>query len=254
MIKKTFVYILLIATLSTAAILVPVNNASAHRDGCHRWHSCPSDSGSYVCGDLGYTSGCGTSSTIKVRTPVKTTKVDTKESVIRYKTVTRYNPSEYSGYKKVITPGATGISISKSTIQLTDGVEVSRSNPTSAVSINAIDEVIEVGNRAKPVCKFTKITEMKGGMFNSNKGKYIAEGFCVADTKIVLYQNDKKVSSTKTNKDGYFEFKKLKRADKPSWLTIYDKKGNKGTQLSEKTLVTFTQSKYITEYNILRKI
>lgn len=28
--------------------------ASAHRSGCHRWHSCPSDSGSYTCGDLGY--------------------------------------------------------------------------------------------------------------------------------------------------------------------------------------------------------
>ena len=32
--------------------------ASAHRSGCHRWHSCPSDTGSYVCGDLGYISGC----------------------------------------------------------------------------------------------------------------------------------------------------------------------------------------------------
>lgn len=31
---------------------------SAHRSGCHRWHSCPSDTGSYVCGDLGYYSGC----------------------------------------------------------------------------------------------------------------------------------------------------------------------------------------------------
>lgn len=34
--------------------------AQAHRDGCHRWHSCPSDHGTYVCGDLGYTSGCPT--------------------------------------------------------------------------------------------------------------------------------------------------------------------------------------------------
>src|SRR4051794_16645005 len=34
-------------------------SADAHQSGCHRWHSCPSDSGSYVCGDLGYTSGCG---------------------------------------------------------------------------------------------------------------------------------------------------------------------------------------------------
>lgn len=32
--------------------------ATAHRSGCHRWHSCPSDTGSYTCGDLGYCSGC----------------------------------------------------------------------------------------------------------------------------------------------------------------------------------------------------
>ncbi len=32
--------------------------ASAHQSGCHRWHSCPSDSGSYVCGDTGYCSQC----------------------------------------------------------------------------------------------------------------------------------------------------------------------------------------------------
>src|SRR5262245_50599923 len=30
----------------------------AHRSGCHRWHSCPSDTGSYVCGNLGYCSQC----------------------------------------------------------------------------------------------------------------------------------------------------------------------------------------------------
>lgn len=28
--------------------------ALAHRSGCHRWHSCPSDRGTYTCGDLGY--------------------------------------------------------------------------------------------------------------------------------------------------------------------------------------------------------
>ena len=32
--------------------------AEAHRSGCHRWHSCPSDSGSYICGDIGYCSAC----------------------------------------------------------------------------------------------------------------------------------------------------------------------------------------------------
>jgi hypothetical protein len=30
----------------------------AHRDDCHRWHSCPSHGGSYVCGDLGYNDEC----------------------------------------------------------------------------------------------------------------------------------------------------------------------------------------------------
>jgi endonuclease G len=32
--------------------------ASAHRSGCHRWHSCPSDRGTYTCGDMGQCSGC----------------------------------------------------------------------------------------------------------------------------------------------------------------------------------------------------
>lgn len=32
--------------------------SQAHQNGCHRWHSCPSDTGSYVCGDLGYYTYC----------------------------------------------------------------------------------------------------------------------------------------------------------------------------------------------------
>jgi hypothetical protein len=39
-------------------LLVFVKPTFAHQSGCHRWHSCPSDTGSYTCGDLGYTSGC----------------------------------------------------------------------------------------------------------------------------------------------------------------------------------------------------
>src|SRR2546428_14166720 len=30
-----------------------ISAVEAHRSGCHRWHSCPSDRGTYVCGDLG---------------------------------------------------------------------------------------------------------------------------------------------------------------------------------------------------------
>lgn len=51
-----------------------VQNTSlyAHRDGCHRWHSCPSDTGSYVCGDLGYDDECPKKS--------KSKKVDSDKS------------------------------------------------------------------------------------------------------------------------------------------------------------------------------
>lgn len=45
--------------VAAAALGVGASPAAAHRDGCHRWHSCPSDTGSYVCGDLGYFSECG---------------------------------------------------------------------------------------------------------------------------------------------------------------------------------------------------
>lgn len=38
--------------------IITVSLADAHRSVCHRWHSCPSDSGSYICGDRGYCSQC----------------------------------------------------------------------------------------------------------------------------------------------------------------------------------------------------
>ena len=38
--------------------LFAVPSASAHRSGCHAAHSCPSDTGSYVCGDTGNYTYC----------------------------------------------------------------------------------------------------------------------------------------------------------------------------------------------------
>jgi hypothetical protein len=52
----------LLLVAAGVALMLPLGSAGpagAHRDGCHRWHSCPSDTGSYVCGDLGYDSQCG---------------------------------------------------------------------------------------------------------------------------------------------------------------------------------------------------
>ena len=51
-------YLLVVIVVSGfLAITIPTESFS-HQDGCHRWHSCPSDSGSYTCGDTGYCSEC----------------------------------------------------------------------------------------------------------------------------------------------------------------------------------------------------
>ncbi len=47
-----------LAFLLAFAFLVLPWEASSHRSGCHRWHSCTSDRGTYVCGDQGYCSQC----------------------------------------------------------------------------------------------------------------------------------------------------------------------------------------------------
>lgn len=43
----------LLCLIITVSVAVP-SLALAHRSGCHNLHTCPSDSNTYVCGDLGY--------------------------------------------------------------------------------------------------------------------------------------------------------------------------------------------------------
>lgn len=41
--------------IASLGIQVTISSeAESHQSGCHRWHSCPSHSGSYTCGDLGH--------------------------------------------------------------------------------------------------------------------------------------------------------------------------------------------------------
>jgi hypothetical protein len=56
--KKYFVITLTLLVIVFGMYSIILPDASAHRSGCHRWHSCPSDTGSYTCGDTGYCSGC----------------------------------------------------------------------------------------------------------------------------------------------------------------------------------------------------
>ena len=50
--------LVLLATIGLTLNVVAAP-AFAHRNGCHRWHSCPSDTGAYVCGDTGHYNYCG---------------------------------------------------------------------------------------------------------------------------------------------------------------------------------------------------
>src|SRR5918992_3961428 len=56
-----YALIIILTTILTSIAIIPISptESLAHRDGCHRWHSCPSDDGSYVCGDLGHDDECG---------------------------------------------------------------------------------------------------------------------------------------------------------------------------------------------------
>jgi hypothetical protein len=64
---------------ATVATSVTLDDASAHQSGCHRWHTCPSDTGSYTCGDLGYPCTTGTSPTpAPAPTPAPTTPYSDK--------------------------------------------------------------------------------------------------------------------------------------------------------------------------------
>ena len=47
----------LFASLLALAIFL-AGPATAHRSGCHAWHSCPSDHATYICGDTGHCSQC----------------------------------------------------------------------------------------------------------------------------------------------------------------------------------------------------
>jgi micrococcal nuclease len=44
--------------LSLVLLMVCLTRTEAHRSGCHRWHSCPSDHGTSTCGDLGSCRPC----------------------------------------------------------------------------------------------------------------------------------------------------------------------------------------------------
>lgn len=77
-------WLLLLSLMLALGLVLSVNDLGfAHRSGCHRWHSCPSDTGSYVCGDKGYTSQCPQTNTSQPVSPVLSMDVSITTPIAR---------------------------------------------------------------------------------------------------------------------------------------------------------------------------
>jgi hypothetical protein len=252
MYRKSIVRVVSVILLSL--IITTPSMAHSGRTDSNGGHNCNVGA---CAGTYHYHNGGSTPTSPSVqtpRTPVKTSGVLSENIETKYKSVKKKNASQYIGYKKILTKGQVGLNVVRTTVSYSDGVEVSRAAPVSTVVTAPVDEVVEVGSRTKPVARFTKIRDMQGGFLNMDAGKYIVEGMYKAGQEVTLYQNGKRFGTTKTNKDGYFEFHKLVKADKPSWLVLFDAKGKDGKQLSEKTRATFALKELKTEYSLIHKL
>jgi hypothetical protein len=79
--------------------------ADAHRSGCHRWHSCPSDSGSYICGDTGRCSACPNNQFCEngrpiVRSPEPNNNNESYEPHIKGDSLNNFTPNKVIKYRE----------------------------------------------------------------------------------------------------------------------------------------------------------
>jgi hypothetical protein len=254
MTKKHLIFVSIFALVVTSFGVSLVPKVSAHRSGCHRWHSCPSDTGSYVCGDLGYYSGCpgGAPSTKAVpkatptpavHVPVITMKVITSDEPVQFSQLIRYTGKEYPPYEKLLQTGQSGLIRNITEVTYTDGAESSRASTSKDVIAPTVDQVIVKGNRTIPTAKITKLHQTK------KKDKYDVIGTYKPNSTVVLAIDGKRIKRAKTNTKGEFMFKQIK-LDKATYaLEIFNRVNSKETKVSEKYFVQPKKNSMITEYN-----
>lgn len=241
-------------------VMAQAQPVSAHRDGCHRWHSCPSDSGSYVCGDLGYTSECPGVTTpppaastpiaspppAPVHVPVITKKTITTDEAVAFTTTTTYTGNEYPDYKKVTQTGANGLRRIQTEVSFSDGVETGRQVIKNDIVQQPVDELVVVGKRMKPQAKLTAFTTTK------KKDKFDIKGAATPKSTVVLSLDGKRIKRAKADVKGNFVFKGIKVVSNTPRIEIYNRVGRIETRISEPTvIVSKSSSKMQTEYQKL---
>jgi hypothetical protein len=226
-------------------VIAPAQPTQAHRDGCHRWHSCPSDTGSYVCGDTGHYSECPSATPVTPKPALPRVPVITKETVtasdpIPFEAKTEVSYREYQGYKyvRVGNPGERKI---HTEVTYTDGSESSRQELKREEARAPQPEVTIIGQRIKPQAKIVWVTKTK------KADKYAVWGQYKPGKEVVLAVDDKRIKRTKTDKNGWFVFPSIK-LKKDVQLKIYKRENNKENQISEKTYLQLKTLKLTTEY------
>ena len=151
--------------------LLPLD-ASAHRSGCHRWHSCPSDTGSYTCGDTGYCSECPNNQYCSAGLPIPS------GSISPTYTPPISNPSSNSASSYTITGSVT---VDHNTIEL----------PTYESSFVKISGQIENQPRGNPVS--ITITSPDGTnqdlqTFTAQSGFFLTSIMITKDSQVGTYQ------------------------------------------------------------------
>ncbi len=239
--------VLAIISLTIVLAQVPV---SAHQSGCHRWHSCPSDSGSYVCGDHGYTSECGATSTpvytppaVAPRQPVISTRTVTADETIPSKVETVQTNNEYIGYMKIQKSGVTGANRVYTEVTLTDGVETARKVIKSEVIKPPVNTVKLVGSRKKPQAKVTKVAKTSDGH------KFNISGTANKNSEVVLSIDDKRIKRAKTDNQGKFTFANIKLSSTKVKVQIYNRIKGKESLISEKSTLNTSTGKFRTNYS-----
>lgn len=251
LVKRIAFIVLYILTILIAPVSL-ISKVSAHRSGCHRWHSCPSDTGSYVCGDLGYTSDCPTTNNIAPivsapRTPVISTKNLTSEEAINFTSNTEYDSREYSGYSKVKQVGENGKSEVTTPITYTDGKETSRGISIKSTKLEPKPKITILGTRLKPMATISSVSNSK------KKDKFDISGTYNANSEVVLSVNGKKIKRAKTNSSGKFTFTAIRITKNDNELKIYKRENRKENQVSELTYFMLSSKQIKTEFQKLHE-
>lgn len=258
--RRFGVYVVAIALLLTfIGAGAYSSDAYAHRSGCHRWHSCPSDSGSYSCGDWGYDNYCGASG-YQAYSPVISYKDEESYADIPNKVIEEPNPDEYIGYRSQKAEGNVGKSKTVITVTMTDGVESSRGDSRTTVISNPVDQVYSVGTREKPAAyidSFWKEDDKKF-LWMTTGENYTITAAGEPSTNFALVKNGRTLQLGRSSTKGYLSFHDIDLNDGDR-LEISSYTGGKflwfmpSVQKKSETTTILSTSKgtYVTAYDTL---